>query len=138
MSSTLSMIGWLIVEKIRDGHPTTLGAASGAVAGLVAITPAAGFISPVGSIILGLIAGAVCAACTTLSFVPQVLKIWRTRSAADISGGMYVLFIVGLALWLVYGAALKSWPIVCANTATIALAAAVLWMKWHFGRPRRS
>ena len=55
------MLGWLIVEKIRDGHPTTLGAASGAVAGLVAITPAAGFVSPMGSILLGLLAGAICA-----------------------------------------------------------------------------
>lgn len=81
------------------------------------------------------ICGYAAAACTTLSFVPQVLKIWRTRSAADISSSMYVLFIAGLALWLVYGAALKSWPIVGANTVTIALAAAVLWMKWRFRRP---
>jgi Amt family ammonium transporter len=63
-----AMLGWLIVEKIRDGHPTTLGAASGAVAGLVAITPAAGFVSPVGSIFLGLIAGAVCALAVSLKY----------------------------------------------------------------------
>ena len=50
-----------IVEKLRDGHATTLGAASGAVAGLVAITPACGFVSPMGSIAIGFIAGIVCA-----------------------------------------------------------------------------
>ncbi|MEV4251741.1 ammonium transporter [Spirillospora sp. NPDC049652] len=52
---------WLVVEKLRDGHATTLGAASGAVAGLVAITPACGFIDPWASVVLGLVAGVVCA-----------------------------------------------------------------------------
>src|SRR3954471_19188452 len=51
-----AMIGWLIVEKIRDGHATSVGAASGVVAGLVAITPACGALSPLGSIILGVVA----------------------------------------------------------------------------------
>jgi Amt family ammonium transporter len=55
------MLGWLIVEKIRTGHATTLGAASGAVAGLVAITPSCASVTPVGSIALGLIAGGLCA-----------------------------------------------------------------------------
>ena len=75
------------------------------------------------------------AGCTTVSFVPQVLKIRRTRSAADISSGMYLLFILGLALWLAYGLMIGSWPILIANTLTIGLAAAVLWMKWRFERP---
>lgn len=57
-ATAAAMLGWVLVEKIRDGHPTTLGAASGAVIGLVAITPACAFVSPVGSIILGLLAGA--------------------------------------------------------------------------------
>jgi Amt family ammonium transporter len=56
-ATAAAMLGWVLVEKIRDGHPTTLGAASGAVIGLVAITPACAFISPVGSIVLGLLAG---------------------------------------------------------------------------------
>ena len=55
------MLGWLLVEKIRDGKATSLGAASGVVAGLVAITPACGSLSPVGAIVLGLVAGALCA-----------------------------------------------------------------------------
>jgi len=56
------------VEKLRDGHATTLGAASGAVAGLVAITPAAGFVSPMGSIAVGIIAGTCCSLATTLKY----------------------------------------------------------------------
>ncbi len=75
------------------------------------------------------------ASCTTVSFIPQVLKIRRTRSAEDISAGMYLLFILGLALWLAYGVMIGSWPILIANTLTIGLAMAVLWMKWRFERP---
>ena len=60
-ATAAALAGWIVVEKIRDGKATTLGAASGAVAGLVAITPCAGFISPLGSIVVGLLAGSVCA-----------------------------------------------------------------------------
>ncbi len=60
-ATATALIGWIVVEKIRYGKSTALGAASGAVAGLVAITPCAGFVSPVGSLFIGLIAGAVCA-----------------------------------------------------------------------------
>lgn len=61
-------IGWLVVEKIRDGFATSLGMASGIVAGLVAITPAAGDLTPATSIILGLSAGALCALCIKMKF----------------------------------------------------------------------
>ncbi len=54
-------IGWLLTERIRDGHATSLGAASGVVAGLVAITPSCSSVSPVGALILGLVAGVICA-----------------------------------------------------------------------------
>ncbi|WP_167481532.1 MULTISPECIES: ammonium transporter [Amycolatopsis] len=63
-----AVLGWLIVEQLRFGKPTTLGAASGAIAGLVAITPAAGFVSPLGSIAIGVIAGAVCALAVSLKY----------------------------------------------------------------------
>jgi ammonium transporter, Amt family len=62
------MMGWLLVEKLRDGKATSLGAASGVVAGLVAITPACGALSPVGSIILGVIAGVLCALAVGLKY----------------------------------------------------------------------
>jgi Amt family ammonium transporter len=60
IATATAMLGWIFVERIRDGHYTSLGAASGAVAGLVAITPACAFVTPVGSIIIGLLAGAIC------------------------------------------------------------------------------
>lgn len=63
-----ALIGWLLVEKIRDGHATSLGAASGAVAGLVAITPACAFVAPWAAVILGLIAGIVCALAVGLKY----------------------------------------------------------------------
>jgi Amt family ammonium transporter len=61
-----ALLAWVVTEKIRDGHATTLGAASGAVAGLVAITPACGFVSPMGSIAIGIGAGVICALATGL------------------------------------------------------------------------
>jgi Amt family ammonium transporter len=63
-----AMIGWLIVEKLRDGHPTSLGAASGVVAGLVAITPACATVSAWGALVVGVIAGAGCALAVGLKF----------------------------------------------------------------------
>ena len=60
-ATAAAMLGWLLVERIRDGHPTSVGAASGVVAGLVAITPACGSLDPIGSLILGAIAGALSA-----------------------------------------------------------------------------
>ncbi len=61
MATCAAMLGWLLLEKIRDGKATSLGAASGVVAGLVAVTPACGSLSPVGAILLGLVSGVVCA-----------------------------------------------------------------------------
>jgi Amt family ammonium transporter len=60
LAASAAMLGWLIVERIKDGHATTLGGASGAVAGLVAITPCAGFVGGMAPVYIGLIAGAVC------------------------------------------------------------------------------
>ena len=68
VATAAAMLGWLVVEKLRDGHATTLGAASGLVAGLVAITPACGFVNAIGAIGLGLVAGAVCASCVGIKF----------------------------------------------------------------------
>jgi Amt family ammonium transporter len=68
VATSAATLGWLVVEQFRDGKPTTLGAASGAVAGLVAITPAAGYVSPIGGIAIGFIAGVVCALAVALKF----------------------------------------------------------------------
>jgi MtN3 and saliva related transmembrane protein len=82
--------------------------------------------------------GMLAATCTTLAFLPQVLKVWRTRSAADISLGMYVVFCAGVGLWLMYGLLIQSAPLLFANGFTFALAASVLAMKLAWGRGRRA
>jgi Amt family ammonium transporter len=68
IATSAALLGWILVEQFRDGKPTTLGAASGAVAGLVAITPGAGYVAPLGAIAIGLVAGAVCALAVALKF----------------------------------------------------------------------
>ncbi len=64
-----AMLAWLFIEKRRDGHPTSLGAASGIVAGLVAITPSGGSVSPLGAIVIGVLAGGICAWAVSWKFV---------------------------------------------------------------------
>ncbi len=61
VAAAAAVLGWLLVEKVRNGHATSLGAASGAVAGLVAITPACAFVAPWAAVVIGLVAGAICA-----------------------------------------------------------------------------
>ena len=76
--------------------------------------------------------GSAAATLTTLSFVPQALKTFRTRDVSGISLGMYSLFAIGVALWLVYGLMLGEAPIYVANAITLALALAVLVMKLRY------
>lgn len=78
--------------------------------------------------LLGYLAGAL----TTVSFVPQVAKTWRTRSTADISLSMFALFCAGLVLWTLYGLTLRSWPIVIWNGVTLLLAGTILIFKLRY------
>jgi len=68
LAAAAAMLGWLVAERLKTGHATTLGAASGAVAGLVAITPCAGFVGGMAPIYIGLIAGVVCYLAVSLKF----------------------------------------------------------------------
>jgi Amt family ammonium transporter len=68
VATAAATLGWLLVEKVRDGHSTSLGAASGVVAGLVAITPACSSVSPLGAIVVGAVAGALCALAVGLKY----------------------------------------------------------------------
>ncbi|MGA8864402.1 MAG: SemiSWEET transporter [Gallionella sp.] len=77
--------------------------------------------------------GGAAATLTTIAFIPQAWKVWRTRHTADISMGMYILFTTGVALWLAYGILIESWPVILANSFTLLLAGIVLAMKYRFG-----
>lgn len=70
---------------------------------------------------------------TTLSFVPQAWLTFRTRDVSGISLGMYSVFTLGIALWLLYGWLVGAWPIVAANAVTLALASGILGMKLRYG-----
>jgi MtN3 and saliva related transmembrane protein len=74
---------------------------------------------------IGVVAGLM----TTTAFIPQVLQTWRTRSARDFSLPMLLLFVGGVALWLIYGLALGSAGLIIANGITLPLAAFILWVK---------
>jgi len=78
--------------------------------------------------------GYTAAALTTTSFVPQVWMTWRTRDVDGISLGMYSLFTLGIALWLVYGVLQGAWPLILANSVTFTLALCILAMKLRYGR----
>jgi len=78
--------------------------------------------------LIGFIAGGL----TTLSFLPQVVKTARTRSARDLSGAMLLVFLAGLALWTWYGVQVGSAPIIAANVITMGLVGAILVMKVKF------
>jgi len=70
---------------------------------------------------------------TTVAYVPQVLRIWRTRSTEDISLGMFVVMTIGVVLWLIYGILLGSAPVIAANGVTLVLSATILVLKLRGG-----
>jgi MtN3 and saliva related transmembrane protein len=76
--------------------------------------------------------GALAATLTTIAFVPQALLTWKTRRADGVSLGMYSIFTIGVALWLVYGWMLGAWPVIIANAITLGLAIFILCMKLRY------
>lgn len=78
---------------------------------------------------IGLLAGF----CTTISFLPQVMKTWRTRSTEDISLGMFLVFTVGCTLWLLYGLLTYNIAIILPNAVTIVLSTFILGCKLRYG-----
>jgi MtN3 and saliva related transmembrane protein len=81
------------------------------------------------TLLLGLAAGFF----TTVSFVPQIQKIWKTKSAEDVSKKMFLAVAFGVFLWLVYGIVLKQWPIIIWNAISLVLAITILALKYRFG-----
>lgn len=78
-------------------------------------------------------AGYLAAAMTTLAFIPQAVQTIRTRDTRSISLGMYVVFTIGIAFWLVYGIALGSMPMILSNVVTFLLSATILGLKIKHG-----
>jgi len=81
--------------------------------------------------------GSLAAILTTIAFIPQVLKTWKTRSAQDISLWMFLLFSSGVLLWLIYGVLLDAVPIIVANGITLCLSASILILKIRDLREQR-
>jgi MtN3 and saliva related transmembrane protein len=77
---------------------------------------------------IGLLAGAL----TTVAFLPQVIKTWKTKSTRDVSLGMFVMFCTGVFLWIIYGALIGDLPIVAANIVTLSLASTILFFKLKY------
>jgi MtN3 and saliva related transmembrane protein len=82
-----------------------------------------------GVTILGLAAGA----CTTLAFLPQVIKTWRSRQTGDLSLIMFLVFCVGVVLWLAYGLLVGDLPLIVANAVTLVLGGTILFFKLRHG-----
>ena len=82
--------------------------------------------------IVGLLAGLL----TTLAFVPQVLKIYRTKSGRDISARMFTMFSIGILLWLYYGILLQSLPLILSNAVTLVLSLTIIALKLHYREPQ--
>ena len=78
--------------------------------------------------LLGMLAGTL----TTVAFVPQVVKTWQSKSASDISFGMFLIFNLGLVLWLLYGIAIHSMPVIIANAVTLVLTGMILVLKIRY------
>ena len=95
-AAAAGLVGWLIFEKITESYPTTLGAASGAVAGMVAITPCAGFVSPMAALLIGGLAGVICALAVRLKFK---LKYDDSLDVLGVHGVGGVLGMVMLGLF---------------------------------------
>ncbi len=76
--------------------------------------------------------GFTAATLTTVALVPQLVSVWRLRSAREISLEMFVMFSLGVTLWLVYGVALHAMPVVLANAVTLVLSLAILALKLRF------
>ena len=78
--------------------------------------------------------GFVAAFCTTVAFVPQLVRVLKLRSAREISLGTFLLFSIGIFLWLLYGIYSGSKPVIASNAATLGLSLSILYLKVRYGR----
>jgi Amt family ammonium transporter len=125
-AAAAAMLGWLLAERMKGGHATTLGAASGLVAGLVAITPCAGFVNPMGSIAIGFIAGVVC-----LLFVQLKFKLGYDDSldvvAVHLVGGLTGSLLLGVFATEAAGGLLAGGGASLLGKQIVAVGATIVW-----------
>ncbi len=80
--------------------------------------------------IIGLIAGTI----SSVTFLPQVIKIWQTKSAKDLSSPMLFFLVLSVGLWLSYGIAIKNIPVIYTNSAVLIMSLIMVYFKWKFGK----
>jgi Amt family ammonium transporter len=143
VAASAAMLAWLFTEKLRDGHPTSLGAASGIVAGLVSVTPAAGTVQTSGAILIGLIAGAVCALAVGLKYrfkYDDSLDVVGVHLVGGLIGTLMIGFLAtsgqghsvfpdGAQPGLFYGGGLtQMWAQTAAAVLAVVFAFGVTWV----------
>jgi len=77
---------------------------------------------------IGLLAGSL----TTIAFLPQAIKTWKTKSTRDVSLGMFITFCTGVLLWIIYGLLIEDLPVLMTNIVTFILASTILWFKLKY------
>ena len=80
--------------------------------------------------ILGYTAGAI----TTLTFLPQVIKTWKNKSAKDVSLNMFIIAVINEIMWVVYGALLDNWVIILTNAIILVMSTTMIFLKLKYGR----
>lgn len=81
------------------------------------------------------LAGHVGAFLSSVTFIPQVYRVWKTKSANDLSMTMMVIVFISTVIWLVYGVALMLWPVILANSVIAVLSLMLIYFKLTFKRP---
>jgi MtN3 and saliva related transmembrane protein len=84
--------------------------------------------------VLGLVAGAL----TTIAYLPQLIKTWKSKSAEDLSWSMLITLCVGIILWLIYGTYVHDLPVILANVVTLVLSSIILVLKLRYSRLKKT
>jgi MtN3 and saliva related transmembrane protein len=84
--------------------------------------------------VLGLVAGAL----TTIAYLPQLIKTWKSKSAEDLSWSMLITLCVGIVLWLIYGTYVHDLPVILANVVTLMLSSIILVLKLRYSRLKKT
>ncbi|NJN57795.1 MAG: SemiSWEET transporter [Leptolyngbyaceae cyanobacterium SL_5_9] len=84
--------------------------------------------------VLGLVAGAL----TTIAYLPQLIKTWKSKSAEDLSWSMLITLCIGIVLWLIYGTYVHDLPVILANVVTLMLSSIILVLKLRYSRLKKT